>query len=58
MCILVLAIMFLVVAPAALVFYKTQDWTFFGGTVALCAGIFIFPLDLWLDDKWRRSAKL
>ena len=56
--ILVLAVLFLAVGPGTIVFYYTRNWFLYGATVVVCATIFVLPIDIWLDDKWRRTAKL
>lgn len=57
-CISVLATVLLVIAPATLVFQFSGSWLFYGATILVCAVIFVLPIDMLLDDKWRESAKL
>jgi hypothetical protein len=44
--------------PALLMFYFSRQWLFAAITFAVCLVIFVVPLDLWLDNKWRPSAQL
>ena len=55
---LVVTELILALLPALLVLYFSGRWSFAALTFIGCLAIFVLPVDLWLDNKWRSSAKL
>jgi hypothetical protein len=56
--IMLLVALLFVVGPAVVVFHFSQSLAWYIATVIVCSVIFLFPADMWLDDKWRESAEL
>ena len=56
--ILLLAGMILAGIPTLLVMFSTRNWYLGALTCAICGALFIMPIDIWLDDKWRKSVEL
>jgi hypothetical protein len=55
---LIAAELILAVVPALFVLHFSQRFLYCLITLFICSVIFVIPLDMWLDDRWRKSAKI